>query len=185
MKPILSDSIICFSLATRHHFAVFLDPMETIGWLPTLRRNGVQAAYAYGHFLGSSLWRLCKCTLDKRKRFFEPGMRARKAHSWQQQKTASGPLSIHGALGTMTLWCRQSQKELGRQLLGSCRLLSSNLPQVHPSTIRPGDRSSISMVRTLISLHTSRRFTAITRNPSRRRSSWRRAMSLITVTFRR
>lgn len=39
-------------LATRHHFAVFLDPMETIGWLPTLRRNGVQAAYAYGHFLG-------------------------------------------------------------------------------------------------------------------------------------
>ncbi len=39
-------------LATRHHFQVFLDPIETIGWLPTLRRNGFQAAYAYGQFLG-------------------------------------------------------------------------------------------------------------------------------------
>ena len=39
-------------LATAHHLAVFLDPMETIGWLPTLRRNGVQAAYQYGQFLG-------------------------------------------------------------------------------------------------------------------------------------
>jgi len=39
-------------LATKHHFAVFFDPIETIGWLPTLRRNGVQAAYQYGQFLG-------------------------------------------------------------------------------------------------------------------------------------
>lgn len=39
-------------LATRHHFLVFLDPIETIGWLPTLRRNGLQAAYAFGQFLG-------------------------------------------------------------------------------------------------------------------------------------
>jgi len=39
-------------LATRHRFLVFLDPIETIGWLPTLRRNGSQAAYAYGQFLG-------------------------------------------------------------------------------------------------------------------------------------
>ena len=39
-------------LAAAHHLAVFLDPIETIGWLPTLRRNGVQAAYAYGQFLG-------------------------------------------------------------------------------------------------------------------------------------
>jgi len=39
-------------LAQRHHFLVFLDPIETIGWLPVLRRNGRQAAYAYGQFLG-------------------------------------------------------------------------------------------------------------------------------------
>jgi hypothetical protein len=39
-------------LATNHHLAVFLDPMETIGWLPTLRNNGMKAAYAYGQFLG-------------------------------------------------------------------------------------------------------------------------------------
>ena len=40
-------------IATNHHQAVFLDPMETIGWLPTLRNNGLQAAYAYGQYLGT------------------------------------------------------------------------------------------------------------------------------------
>jgi len=39
-------------LAAKHHLAVFLDPIETIGWLPTLRNNGLKAAYAYGQFLG-------------------------------------------------------------------------------------------------------------------------------------
>ncbi len=39
-------------IAARHHQAVFLDPMETIGWLPTLRNNGPSAAYAYGQYLG-------------------------------------------------------------------------------------------------------------------------------------
>jgi hypothetical protein len=39
-------------IATDHHQAVFLDPMETIGWLQALRNNGVKAAYAYGQFLG-------------------------------------------------------------------------------------------------------------------------------------
>jgi len=38
--------------ATKRNFLIFVDPIETIGWLPTLRRNGVQAAYAYGQFLG-------------------------------------------------------------------------------------------------------------------------------------
>src|SRR5579863_3579356 len=40
-------------LATRHHLLVFIDPIETIGWLPALRNNGMKAAYAYGQFLGS------------------------------------------------------------------------------------------------------------------------------------
>ncbi len=39
-------------LATNHHLLIFLDPMETIGWLPTLRNNGIDSAYAYGQFLG-------------------------------------------------------------------------------------------------------------------------------------
>lgn len=39
-------------LAAHHHLAVFLDPMETLGWLPTLRNNGLKAAYAYGQYLG-------------------------------------------------------------------------------------------------------------------------------------
>ena len=39
-------------LATNHHLLVFLDPMETVGWLPTLRNNGPKAAYAYGQYLG-------------------------------------------------------------------------------------------------------------------------------------
>ncbi len=40
-------------LAANHHLAVFLDPIETIGWLATLRNNGMEAAYAYGQFLGN------------------------------------------------------------------------------------------------------------------------------------
>jgi hypothetical protein len=39
-------------LATNHHLAVFLDPIETIGWLPTLRKNGLDASFVYGEFLG-------------------------------------------------------------------------------------------------------------------------------------
>ena len=39
-------------LAANHHLAVFIDPIETIGWLPTLRNNGMDAAYAYGQYLG-------------------------------------------------------------------------------------------------------------------------------------
>jgi hypothetical protein len=44
------DHII--SIAGKHGILVFVDPIETIGWLPTLRNNGVAAAYAYGQFLG-------------------------------------------------------------------------------------------------------------------------------------
>jgi hypothetical protein len=40
-------------LAARHHLLVFIDPIETIGWLPVLRNNGMKAAYAYGQFLGN------------------------------------------------------------------------------------------------------------------------------------
>jgi hypothetical protein len=40
-------------LAAKHHLLVFIDPIETIGWLPALRNNGEKAAYAYGKYLGN------------------------------------------------------------------------------------------------------------------------------------
>jgi hypothetical protein len=39
-------------LAAKHGILVFLDPMETAGWLTTLRNNGLAADYAYGQYLG-------------------------------------------------------------------------------------------------------------------------------------
>ncbi len=36
----------------KHGILVFIDPIETIGWLPTLRNNGLAAAFAYGQYLG-------------------------------------------------------------------------------------------------------------------------------------
>ena len=40
------------TLAAKHDIWVFIDPIETIGWLVTLRNNGLTAAYAYGQYLG-------------------------------------------------------------------------------------------------------------------------------------
>jgi len=39
-------------LAGRHHIVVFLDPIETGGWLGVLRKNGIAKDRAYGRFLG-------------------------------------------------------------------------------------------------------------------------------------
>ena len=39
-------------LAAAHNLTVFLDPIETGGWLSTLLRNGVDADYAYGRYIG-------------------------------------------------------------------------------------------------------------------------------------
>jgi hypothetical protein len=39
-------------LAAKHGLLIFIDPMETIGWLPTLRNNGLAAAHNYGAYLG-------------------------------------------------------------------------------------------------------------------------------------
>jgi hypothetical protein len=47
-----ADAII--RIAANAGIAVFLDPIETGGWLDTLRNNGVQKAYAYGQFVGRS-----------------------------------------------------------------------------------------------------------------------------------
>ena len=38
--------------AAKDGFVLFLNPIETGGWLPLLRRNGVAKAYAYGAYLG-------------------------------------------------------------------------------------------------------------------------------------
>ncbi len=39
-------------IAAAHDIYVFIDPMETIGWLSTLRNNGLDSTYAYGQYLG-------------------------------------------------------------------------------------------------------------------------------------
>ena len=39
-------------LAAKHGLLVFIDPIETIGWLPTLGNNGLASAYSYGRYLG-------------------------------------------------------------------------------------------------------------------------------------
>jgi hypothetical protein len=39
-------------LAAKHRLAVFLDPIETGGWLKVLRSNGNAKAYDYGRYLG-------------------------------------------------------------------------------------------------------------------------------------
>ncbi len=39
-------------IAANHHQAVFLDPIETIGWLATLRNNGLKSAHWYGDYFG-------------------------------------------------------------------------------------------------------------------------------------
>jgi len=41
------------TLAAKHGIFVFLDPMETVGWLSTLRNNSLTAAYGYGQYLGN------------------------------------------------------------------------------------------------------------------------------------
>ena len=41
------------SLAAKHGILVFIDPLETAGWLPVLRKNGLAAATAYGQYLGN------------------------------------------------------------------------------------------------------------------------------------
>jgi Protein of unknown function (DUF4038) len=39
-------------LAATHGMTVILDPIETAGWLKTLKANGVSRAFAYGQYLG-------------------------------------------------------------------------------------------------------------------------------------
>lgn len=39
-------------LAAKHGLLIFLAPMETNGWLPTLRNNGTEAAHSFGQYLG-------------------------------------------------------------------------------------------------------------------------------------
>jgi hypothetical protein len=45
-----ADAII--ATMTKQSIAVFLDPIETGSWLEILRRNGVDAAYRYGQYVG-------------------------------------------------------------------------------------------------------------------------------------
>jgi Protein of unknown function (DUF4038)/Putative collagen-binding domain of a collagenase len=41
------------TMAAKHNLLIFIDPIETAGWLMTLRNNGLAAANAYGQYLGN------------------------------------------------------------------------------------------------------------------------------------
>src|ERR1700761_6893504 len=41
------------TMAAAHNILLFIDPIETAGWLETLRNNGLKAATAYGVYLGN------------------------------------------------------------------------------------------------------------------------------------
>ena len=41
------------TLGAKHNMLIFIDPIETAGWLQTLRNNGLAAANAYGQYLGN------------------------------------------------------------------------------------------------------------------------------------
>ena len=49
-------------LAARDGFLVFLDPIETGGWLPTLLKNGVARDRAYGEYVGRRYRRFSNIT---------------------------------------------------------------------------------------------------------------------------
>jgi hypothetical protein len=40
-------------LGAKHNLLIFIDPIETAGWLQTLRNNGLKAATGYGQYLGN------------------------------------------------------------------------------------------------------------------------------------
>ncbi len=40
-------------LGAKHNILIFIDPIETAGWLQTLRNNGLKAATGYGEYLGN------------------------------------------------------------------------------------------------------------------------------------
>ena len=40
-------------MGAKYHLLMFIDPIETAGWLKTLRNNGPAIDYAYGQYLGS------------------------------------------------------------------------------------------------------------------------------------
>ena len=46
-----ADAMI--AVAAKHGMVVFLNPIETGGWLETLRKNGLAKAYDYGRYLGA------------------------------------------------------------------------------------------------------------------------------------
>lgn len=52
MKPASPGFDDVIGIARAHNIYVFIDPMETIGWLQTLRNNGLTSAHEFGRYLG-------------------------------------------------------------------------------------------------------------------------------------
>ncbi len=54
-------------LGAKHNILIFIDPIETAGWLQTLRNNGLAAANAYGQYLGNRYKKYRQYRLVERK----------------------------------------------------------------------------------------------------------------------
>ena len=100
-------------LAARAGIVLFLDPIETGGWLGVLRHNGVAKARAYGRFLGSEVQELPQHRLVERQRLphleksggRRPRTRSCEGHSIGRPRAhpdveldprPSSPATIHG-----------------------------------------------------------------------------------------
>ena len=102
-------------LAAKHHLLVFLDPIETIGWLPALRNNGMKAAYAYGQYLG-----------NRYKRFSNL--------AWLN----GNDFNLLDHSRRRSAWCRQSRRAFDPSLPISSRPSNCTCGPVLRSTIRAG-----------------------------------------------
>jgi hypothetical protein len=118
-------------LAQRHHFLVFLDPIETIGWLPVLRRNGRQAAYAYGQFLGRRYGRYPNLIWLNGNDFW----------NWREgQDGALWAAARDGVRSFLRAWPKRNDDDLVRAVAQGIRSEAS--PQLQTLELEPSTSSS-------------------------------------------
>ena len=111
-------------LAAKHNILIFIDPIETAGWLQTLRNNGLKAATAYGEYLGNRYKKYPNVAWLNGNDF----------HGWQKR--------------AMTRWSEQSPKASSLSIPTTSRRWSLTRPLVPLWRIRHGQRSLQSTVLT-------------------------------------
>ena len=83
-----ADSMI--RLAARHGIVVFLDPIETGGWLGVLRKNGIAKDGAYGRFLGTPVQAVREHRVVERQRLPDVAKEARTMPPSSPSRAGSG-----------------------------------------------------------------------------------------------